>query len=67
VLWVEDYPRAAVPPRWTLFNRDGKVIAEVQMPAHLTVFEIGRDYILGKYIDPAEDIPEIRLYKLRRN
>jgi hypothetical protein len=66
-VWVRDYPRAkSAWATWTVFSRDGKPLAAVQLPMHLTVFEIGRDYVLGRYVDPAEDIPEVRLYRLRR-
>jgi len=67
MVWIRDYRRASPTfAQWTVFTRDGKQIAEVQLPLHLTVSEIGRDYVLGKYIDPVEDIPEIRMYRLRR-
>lgn len=66
-VWVQDFPRGINgSATWTVFTRDGKLLAEVQLPVALTVFEIGRDYVLGKYVDPAEDIPEVRLYRLRR-
>lgn len=67
MVWVRDFrPSTPASVTWTVFTRDGKQVAEVQLPVHLTVFEIGRDYVLGKYIDPVEDIPEIRMYRLRR-
>jgi hypothetical protein len=66
-VWVQDYPRAkSAWATWTVFSREGRQLAEVQLPTHLTVFEVGRDYVLGKYVDPVEDIPEIRFYRLRR-
>ena len=67
MVWVRDYRGSAANVNWTVFTRDGKLTAEVQLPANLTVSEIGRDYVLGKYIDPVEDIPQIRMYRLRRN
>ena len=67
LLWVQDYPRAKSPTsRWTVFSPAGAQQAEVLLPAHLEVYEIGRDYVLGKYLDPEEQIPEIRMYSLRR-
>jgi hypothetical protein len=66
-VWVRDYPRGSSgTSTWTVFTRDGKQIAEVQLAINLTVTEIGRDYVLGKYMDPDEDIPQIRMYRLRR-
>jgi hypothetical protein len=38
----------------------------VTMPSALEVYEIGRDYVLGRYVDPDESVPEVRLYTLRR-
>ena len=49
---------------WTLFNRDGKKLGRLQMPAGLIVKEIGRDYILGLSIDDL-DVQTVVLYKLR--
>jgi hypothetical protein len=67
MVWVRDYRRASpTTALWTVFTSAGKQVAEVQLPLHLTVSEIGRDYVLGKYVDPVEDIPEIRMYRLRR-
>lgn len=68
LLWVQDYPRTnSTSSRWTLFTPAGAQRAEVMLPAHLDVYEVGKDYVLGKYIDPDEQIPEIRMYKLRRD
>jgi hypothetical protein len=30
------------------------------------VYEIGRDYVLGRYIDPELEVPEVREYRLVR-
>lgn len=66
-LWVQHYPRAASSMvAWTVFSAAGAVIANVNLPAALEVYEIGRDYILGRYIDPDEAVPEVRLYPLVR-
>jgi hypothetical protein len=67
VLWVEDYPRVQAPmTRWTLFGRGGNQIAEIRLPRDLEVYEIGRDYILGRYLDPEAGIPHVRMYRLTR-
>ena len=65
-VWVRDYRSRGNQVTWTVFTREGRQLAEVQLPVSLTVFEIGKDYVLGKFIDPVEDIPEIRMYRLRR-
>jgi hypothetical protein len=67
MVWIRDYRRNSPSlVAWTVFTHDGKQVAEVLLPLHLTVSEIGRDYVLGKFIEPGEDIPEIRIYRLRR-
>ena len=66
-VWVRGFPRGASPTvRWTVFAPTGAPAAEVQLPAHLEVFEIGRDYVLGRYLDPTEAVPQVRLYRLTR-
>ena len=65
--WVRHFPRgSSVLVKWTVFSASGAIIAEVDVPRHLEVFEIGRDYLLGRWFDPDEAIPEVRLYPLRR-
>ncbi|HEX6050496.1 MAG TPA: hypothetical protein VFZ21_14550 [Gemmatimonadaceae bacterium] len=48
---------------WRVFDRDGATVAVVDLPVHLAVFEIGADYLLGRYLDPEESIPQVRLYR----
>jgi hypothetical protein len=67
MLWVEGYPAGAVRVTvWTIVSTEGRPMARVALPSYLTVFEIGNDYVLGRYIDPIESIPEVRMYRLRR-
>jgi len=66
-LWVQDYPRAkGATVRWSVFDRAGNAVTEVGLPTHLEVYEVGRDYVLGRYLDPDEQVPEVRLYRLSR-
>jgi hypothetical protein len=66
-LWVQHYPRAALPTvSWTVFSPAGTVLSTVALPTVMEVYEIGRDYVLGRYIDPDESVPEVRLYPLSR-
>ena len=46
-LWVQEY-RSSV---WTVFDREGRVQGLVEVPSDLRIFEIGRDYILGRSSD----------------
>ena len=65
--WIQDYPRVgAATVTWRIFSRDGGPVAQLDLPAHLTVYEIGSDYVLGKYLHPDESVPQVRLYRLRR-
>jgi hypothetical protein len=67
LVWVRAFPRgtgAAAP--WSVFSSSGALVAEVALPRHLEVFEIGGDYLLGRYFDPVDAIPEVRLYRLDR-
>jgi len=67
LLWVQDYPRGkSAVSRWSVFSPAGAQRAEVLLPANLDLYEVGPDYVLGRYIDPDEQIPQIRTYHLRR-
>jgi hypothetical protein len=30
------------------------------------VYEVGSDYVLGRYLDLEEAVPEVRMYRVRR-
>lgn len=64
-LWVRDYARTG-PDKvvWTAFDKRGKQLSEVTLPNALEVYEIGQDYILGRYIDENAGAPEVRKYRL---
>jgi hypothetical protein len=67
-VWVRPYisPDSATVA-WHVFDPAGRHTAMVPMPRILDVFEIGADYVLGKYIDPVEAQPMVRLYRVRRD
>jgi hypothetical protein len=66
-LWVQDYPRAFDRTvAWTVFDRTGTQRATVAMPRDLEPYEIGRDHVLGRYVDHDEGVPEVRMYRLQR-
>lgn len=51
-LWVEEYrPHGEGPRAWTVFDGRGCVADVVEIPEGLEVWEIGRDYVLGKATD----------------
>ena len=67
LLWVQDYPRAlSKTVRWSVFMPDGKVVGRVMLPRTLDVFEIGSDYILGRFMDAEVAIPQVHVYRLTR-
>lgn len=67
-LWVQHYPQAKqVVVRWTIFSNSGQVRGTLEHPAAFDIYEIGRDYILGRYRDSREGIPEVRMYSLKRS
>ncbi|MEP6833746.1 MAG: hypothetical protein ABJB74_10135 [Gemmatimonas sp.] len=63
-LWVRNYARTGTNVTWTVFNPAGKEVTEILLPNALEVFEAGKDYVLGRYIDPAAGVPEVRMYRL---
>ncbi len=65
-VWVRPYARGGTPTlRWHVFDATGKPSAVVDVPTALEVFEIGRDYLIGRYIDEEDLVPELRVYALR--
>lgn len=65
-LWVRDARVVAGDPgRWSVFSPDGAWQATVTTPAGLDVFQVGRDWILGRSRDEWE-VESIRLHRLRR-
>lgn len=65
-LWVRDYASSGGSVLWTVFSPAGKQLVELQLPNALEVFEIGRDYILGRFISEEAGVPEVRSYRLSR-
>ena len=66
-LWVQDYPRTrSTTVSWSVFDPSGRQVAEVPLPVHLEVYEIGTDYVLGRFMNPDEAVPQVRLYRLTR-
>lgn len=76
-LWVSEYrpelktlPRGEQPPagqviRWDAFDREGRWIGSVDLPAGFIPKDIGRDYVLGVNRDE-DGVPRATMYRLRR-
>jgi len=69
-VWVHEYQPASGAPDWTVFDPDGVILGRARLPDELTryeqVYEIGRDYVLGRVL--GEDAVEfIHVYALERS
>jgi hypothetical protein len=65
MLWVQTTPPGGRVMDFLIVRPDGSVVAKARIPRGLTVFDIGRDYILGSYSD-TNDEPHIAAFELRR-
>jgi len=65
-LWVRDYHCRTMPSfEWTVFDPQGLMLGDVTLPERFDVYEIGRDYVLGRWRDDA-DVEYVRLHKVNR-
>ena len=48
---------------WTVFDARGRFLGDVTMPAGFTPFEIGADYVLGRWMDDL-DVEYVHVYAL---
>lgn len=63
--WVEPDQSAPnpKPSRWSVFDRQGKFLGEVQMPASFLVSSITNDQVIGFFKDEF-DVEHVRIYDL---
>ena len=66
-LWVEHFrtPRRRLH-LWSVFDRDGVWLGEVEVPPTFEITDVGEDYVLGVYRDELDE-QSIRLYGLLRD
>jgi hypothetical protein len=65
-LWVEEYRRPGdEQPRWTVFDPKGVMLGAVETPPKFRVFQIGSDFVLGRWTDEME-VEYVRLYGLMK-
>jgi hypothetical protein len=65
-LWVLDYQwKEGDEPRWTVFDSTGRLLGQVAMPKRFTPYDIGTDYVVGKWQDEL-DVQYVRLYALEK-
>jgi hypothetical protein len=65
MLWVQTTPPGSRTVEFIVMQADGRVVARVQVPSPLTVFEIGRDYVLGTSTDNNGEM-HVVVHRLRR-
>lgn len=53
------------PSRWLVFDAEGQARGMIQMPEGLLVYEIGQDYVLGRWLDEF-GVEYLRLHRLTR-
>jgi hypothetical protein len=65
-LWVEEYrlPGEDVR-RTTIFDPEGRMVGSVVIPNRFQIYEIGNDYLLGRWVDDL-GVEYLRLYALTR-
>ncbi len=64
-LWVEAGTPPEVERTWTVFGADGHMLGDVSVPATFDLFEVGADYVLGRWTDPG-GAHSVRVYGLTR-
>jgi hypothetical protein len=65
-VWVEEFTSVSVPAtEWTVFDSAGVMLGQVTFPDGLDVYEIGRDYVLGRWRDES-DVEYVHLHELTR-
>jgi hypothetical protein len=63
-LWVQEYQLpGAEQLRWTVFDPEGVVLGVVETPTDLRIYQIGSDFVLGRWTDDL-DVEHVRLYQL---
>jgi hypothetical protein len=66
-VWISDYPRPGenTPPRWSVFDREGRLIGRISLPRTFRLLDRGTDYVLGVVTDEL-GTERAQVYELRR-
>jgi hypothetical protein len=65
-LWVQQTPwPGAVPPRWDVFDGQGRMLGTVTMPAGFRATHISPDFVLGVWTDE-DDVEYVRMHRLAK-
>jgi hypothetical protein len=65
LLWVQTTPPGGRALDFLVLQRDGRLVSRVHVPRGLTLFDIGRDYVVGSYTDSADEM-HVAVFRLRR-
>ena len=71
LLWVQQFGRWSLygpgpSDQWWVFDTSGRWLGAVVMPPDLTVLAVGKDFVIGVFLD-ALDVQNIRLHRLNRD
>jgi hypothetical protein len=65
-LWVQEYPMpGTAQTAWSVLDAGGAVLARVEIPRTLEIYQIGPDFVLGRARDEL-DVEQVQLFSLRR-
>jgi len=68
-VWLAQYKlpsQVDEPTTWEVFSESGEWLGEVHTPSRFTVYEVGRDYVLGLRRDDL-DVEHVQLLRLDRH
>jgi hypothetical protein len=66
-VWIRRFPRGRdMAASWLVFSPGGEQVAALSLPSALTVYEVGRDYVLGLELSPGDGEQLVRVYALHR-
>ena len=66
-IWVSEYVQLSFDPQeWTVFDSDGSLVGDIEIPRRFMIFDIGSDYVLGRSLDDL-DVEHIHLYALLKD
>lgn len=67
-LWVQEYRPSfeeGSTDRWRIYDPEGRQVATAELPSGAVIYEIGEDYVLGRWQDEF-DLEYVRLLRLER-
>lgn len=63
-LWVKKFSSLGDPnDTWSVFDPSGRLLGQVELPEGLTLYQVGDDYVLGRWRDDL-DVEYIVMYEL---